>query len=75
MLGIIKSLPGIPRPMIFPTNRGGVWTIDESRALVPFGGDFPKSVLSDQFAIDPVWLCSSFMLARIDRRLAGNARA
>jgi hypothetical protein len=47
------TLPGVPRPIIFPRFRGGVWTIDENRALVPFGGEFPQSELWDRIARDP----------------------
>lgn len=37
----VQILPGISRPVIFPTNRGGVWTIDEDGAYVPIVGMFP----------------------------------
>lgn len=47
------TLPGMPRPIIFPRFRGDVWTIDENRALVPFGGEFPQSTIWDRIARDP----------------------
>src|SRR5260370_21727694 len=40
MMDKIITLPGVPRPIIYAINRGGVWTIDENRAFVPFGGEF-----------------------------------
>src|SRR5260370_5700058 len=50
----IITLPGVPHPIIHNyTNRGGVWTIDESRAFVPFGGEFPSNPLHDKIAHDP----------------------
>ncbi|UWM77793.1 hypothetical protein N1937_11480 [Rhizobium sp. WSM4643] len=42
---------GLDRPIIFPLNRGGVWTIDTTGAYVPFGGDFPDHY-QDQYATD-----------------------
>jgi hypothetical protein len=38
----VQILPGISRPIIFPTNRGGVWTIDEDGAFVPLVALFPQ---------------------------------
>lgn len=49
----VITLPGVPRPVIYALNRGGVWTIDETRAFVPFGGEFPSSFLRDHIARDP----------------------
>lgn len=49
----IITLPGVPRPIIYAINRGGVWTIDESRAFVPFGGEFPLNIFFDKIARDP----------------------
>jgi len=43
----------VQRPIIYPYNRGGVWTIDDTRAFVPFGGEFPYSGLGDEIARDP----------------------
>jgi hypothetical protein len=48
----VLMLPGVPRPVIYPLNRGGVWTIDEHRRYVPFGGEFPAG-LFDHYARDP----------------------
>jgi hypothetical protein len=41
----------LDHPIIFPLNRGGVWTIDAAGAYVPFGGDFPNHY-QDQYASD-----------------------
>ena len=40
----VLMLPGVPRPVIYPLNRGGVWTIDEHCRYVPFGGEFPAGL-------------------------------
>lgn len=48
----VLMLPGVPRPVIYPLNRRGVWTIDEHRRYVPFGGAFPASFF-DHYARDP----------------------
>src|SRR5215472_7943023 len=53
MVPVVITLPGVSRPIIYAYNRGGVWTIDETRAFVPFGGEFPSSPLHDQIARDP----------------------
>lgn len=53
MMDKIITLPGVPRPIIYAINRGGVWTIDESRAFVPFGGEFPSNIFFDSIARDP----------------------
>ncbi|WP_326893462.1 hypothetical protein U8P73_31115 (plasmid) [Rhizobium beringeri] len=47
----VVAVTGLNRPIIFPSNRGGVWTIDGSGAYVPFGGDFPNHYL-DEYASD-----------------------
>ena len=47
----VVSLRGLNGPIIFPLNRGGVWTIDPAGAYVPFGGDFPNH-FQDQYASD-----------------------
>lgn len=49
----VRILPGIEYPLIYPLNRGGVWTINQRHALVPFGGPFPKSRMYHYFAFDP----------------------
>jgi hypothetical protein len=53
MVSKVITLPGVPRPIIYPYNRSGVWTIDENRAFVPFGGEFPSNPIHDQIARDP----------------------
>jgi hypothetical protein len=53
MVDKIVTLPGVPRPIIYAVDRGGVWTIDENRAFVPFGGEFPFNIFSDKIARDP----------------------
>jgi hypothetical protein len=53
MMDKIITLPGVPRPIIYAINRGGVWTIDESRAFLPFGGEFPLNIFFDKIARDP----------------------
>lgn len=46
----VVAVPGLGRPIIFPLNRGGVWTIDTG-AYVPFGGVFPDHY-QDEYASD-----------------------
>jgi hypothetical protein len=53
MVSKVVTLAGLPRPIIYAYNRGGVWTIDENRAFVPFGGEFPSNPIHDQIARDP----------------------
>jgi hypothetical protein len=53
MMDKIVTLPGVPRPIIYTINRGGVWTIDENRTFVPFGGEFPLNIFFDKIARDP----------------------
>ena len=53
MVRKVITLPGVPRPIIYNYNRRGAWTIDETRAFVPFGEEFPSSPLHDQIARDP----------------------
>ena len=53
MMDTIITLPGMPRPIIYAIDRGGVWTIDENRAFVPFGGEFPSNPFFDKIARDP----------------------
>ena len=53
LLTKVVMLPGLPRPIIYAMNRGGVWTIDETRAFVPFGGEFPSNFLWDRLVRDP----------------------
>ncbi len=47
----VVAVRGLARPIIFPLNRGGVWTIDAAGAFVPFGGGFPNHY-QDQYASD-----------------------
>lgn len=47
----VVAVHGLDRPIIFPLNRGGVWTINSAGAYVPFGGDFPDHY-QDQYASD-----------------------
>lgn len=49
----VVLLPDIPRPIIYPSNRSGVWTIDETGSYVRFGGKFPSNQIHDRFARDP----------------------
>lgn len=49
----VVMLPDIPRPIIYPSNRSGVWTIDETGSYVRFGGKFPSNEIHDRFARDP----------------------
>lgn len=42
MLSTMTILPGVARPFITPLNRGGRWTIDETRAFVPEHSPFPR---------------------------------
>lgn len=51
MTSKVVAVPGLDRPIIFPLNRGGVWTIDAAGAYVPFGGDFPNHY-QNQYASD-----------------------
>jgi hypothetical protein len=53
MVSKVITLPGVPRPIIYAYNRGGVWTIDENPAFVRFGGEFPSNPLHDKIAHDP----------------------
>lgn len=53
MMDKVIMLPGVPRPIIYAIDRGGVWTIDENRAFVPFGGEFPQNIFWDKLAHDP----------------------
>jgi hypothetical protein len=43
----VVTVLGLDRPVIFPSNRSGVWTINSQGAYVPFGGDFPSHYLDD----------------------------
>ncbi|WP_146260158.1 hypothetical protein [Rhizobium tubonense] len=47
----VVTVSGLGRPIIFPLNRGGVWTINAAGAFVPFGGDFPNHY-QDEYATD-----------------------
>jgi|KBSSwiStaDraftv2_1062776.scaffolds.fasta_scaffold02557_14 hypothetical protein len=56
MAGRFIAFPGTSRPIIYPLNREGVWTIDESRAFVPYGGAFPvwRGSLWTKYAFEPL---------------------
>ena len=51
MTSKVVAVAGLDRPIIFPSNRGGVWTIDQTRTFVPFGGEFPDHY-GDEYASD-----------------------
>jgi len=53
MVSKFVTFDGITRPILYPFNRPGVWTIDESDRFVPFGSMFPQNQLDDHFAHDP----------------------
>ncbi len=70
----VVMLPGVARPIIYAFNRHGVWTINEEREFVPFGGNFPAGVggiVYDHFVGDSATggtfgINASFGLYRID---------
>lgn len=47
MTSKVVVVPGLDRPIIFPWNRHGIWTIDADGAFVPFGGEFPNQYLNE----------------------------
>ena len=49
----VAMLPGVARPVIYSHNRGGVFTIDDQRRFMPFGGEFPSSSVWDHYARAP----------------------
>ncbi|PWR18991.1 hypothetical protein DKG75_18665 [Zavarzinia compransoris] len=49
----IDSFHGRPRPIMQGGNRRGVWTIDENRRLVPYGGPYPTFGLAARYLHDP----------------------
>ncbi|MGR9142108.1 hypothetical protein ACU8MP_06990 [Rhizobium leguminosarum] len=51
MISKVVVVPGLNRPIIFPWNRGGVWTVDDTGTFVPFGGEFPNHY-GDEYASD-----------------------
>ncbi|KSV75114.1 hypothetical protein [Sinorhizobium sp. Sb3] len=53
MVAKFVAFDDIPRPIIYPHNRAGVWTIDDSNRFVLFGGKFPQNLIQDGFASDP----------------------
>ena len=53
MISKFVSVPGIPQPIIYAINRGGVWTIDENRKFALFGGEFPANMFWDHLARNP----------------------
>ncbi|MEK9278066.1 hypothetical protein MTR72_00220 [Bradyrhizobium sp. ISRA442] len=47
-------IPGLPGPVFTPVNRGGQWTINAERRLVPYHGAFPHNFLDkSRFVIEP----------------------
>jgi hypothetical protein len=47
-------IPGLPGPVFTPVDRGGQWTIDAERRLVPYQGSFPHSYLDKgHFVVEP----------------------
>ncbi len=45
----VVVVDGLDRAIIFPLNRGGVWTINAAGAYVPIEGEFPNS-FQDEYA-------------------------
>ncbi|SEI08054.1 hypothetical protein SAMN05216228_1022121 [Rhizobium tibeticum] len=74
MTSKVVAVPGLDRPIIFPLNRGGVWTIDNTRTFVRFGGVFPDHY-QDEYASDTAsggvigvsWKLGVFRLKRGER--------
>jgi hypothetical protein len=50
--GEVFLIPGLPGPVFTPLNRGGQWTINAERTLVPYQEVFPRGFL-DRFLIEP----------------------
>jgi hypothetical protein len=42
---VSHRIPGLPSLVFTPQNRGGQWTIDKARRLVPYTGLFPRTFL------------------------------
>src|ERR1700738_5002411 len=54
LAGDMFRIPGLPGPVFTPVNRGGQWTIDAERKLVPYQGPFPHSFLDKgNFVVEP----------------------
>jgi hypothetical protein len=53
LLAKVIMLPGVQRPVIYPANRAGAWTIDDTHTFVPFGDVFPSNIDEDRFVRDP----------------------
>ena len=48
------GIPGLPSLVFTPQNRGGQWTIDANRRLVPYVGPFPRTFFDrGQWALEP----------------------
>ena len=48
------SIPGLPSLVFTPQNRGGQWTIDANRRLVPYTGLFPHTFFDrGQWVLEP----------------------
>ena len=54
MVSDVVVIEGIERPIIYPLNRSGVWTIGDDYSFSQFGGEFPANVFHDRFVRDPV---------------------
>lgn len=54
MVTKVVVIEGIERPIIYPLNRGGVWTISHNYSFSQFRGEFPDNAFHDHFARDPV---------------------
>lgn len=53
MVAKFVAFDGIAKPVIYPFNRRGAWTIDDTNGFVPFGGRFPQNMFHDQFGRNP----------------------
>jgi hypothetical protein len=48
------GIPGLPSLVFTPQNRGGQWTINANRRLVPYVGPFPRTFFDrSQWALEP----------------------
>lgn len=54
MIEKVVLLDGIDKPIIYPLNRGGVWTIGYDYSFSRFGGEFPNNFIHDSFVRDPI---------------------
>lgn len=54
MVAKVVVIEGIEKPIIYPLNDKGVWTISDDHSFSQFGGDFPDNFHHDRFARNPV---------------------